>query len=218
MQVAYVKPQVVVECWVGQQQACSQDLASVDCDLETRYLRCQQAELPFTLSVPDKGTVRACSHQSAVDVPARAGVDCSRTSSVAWFRARKQSSCKAMCVWACPCMLDPGYIDQGVNPSSAACSIGPACCEASSSGNIGNTADAMMHDASGLLQVAGVLYYFPFQAGSETLPVEDNPLLAEAGEEGPTQSEMGPVTQDSTQAADGMSTVLFFFLASGLLE
>ena len=59
VQVAYVKPQVVVECWVGQQQAWSQDLASVDCDLETRYLRCQQAELPFTLIVPDKGTVRA---------------------------------------------------------------------------------------------------------------------------------------------------------------
>ena len=54
-----MKPQVVVECWVGQQQAWSQDLASVDCDLETRYLRCQQAELPFTLSVPDKGTVCA---------------------------------------------------------------------------------------------------------------------------------------------------------------
>lgn len=56
------------------------------------------------------------------------------------------------------------------------------------------------------LQVAGVMYYFPFQSGSETLPVEDNPLLADASEEGPTQSEMGPVTQDPTQAAaDGMT-------------
>ena len=53
-----------------------------------------------------------------------------------------------------------------------------------------------------------MLYYFPFQSGSETLPVEDNPLLAEAGEEGPTQSELGPVTQDPTQAADGMSIFL----------
>lgn len=77
-QAAYVKPQVVVECWVGQQQAWSQDLASVECDLETRYLRCQQAELPFTLSVPDKGTVRvpprwlhACTpkHSLIIQVP-----------------------------------------------------------------------------------------------------------------------------------------------------
>ena len=56
-QAAYLKPQVMVECWVGQKLAWSQDLAAVDCDLETRFLRCQQAELPFNLSVPDKGTV-----------------------------------------------------------------------------------------------------------------------------------------------------------------
>ena len=49
-----------------------------------------------------------------------------------------------------------------------------------------------------------MLYYFPFQAGAETLPVEDNPLLADAREEGPTQSEVGQATQDPTQAAEGM--------------
>lgn len=54
---AYSKPQVVVECRVGDKVMWSQDLASVDDDLETRYLRGQQAELPFSLSVPDKGTV-----------------------------------------------------------------------------------------------------------------------------------------------------------------
>ena len=56
---AYSKPQIQVECRVGDKLAWEQDLARVDSDLETRYLRCQQAELPFSLSVPDKGTVRS---------------------------------------------------------------------------------------------------------------------------------------------------------------
>lgn len=39
-----------------------QRLAEVDDDMETKLLRAQKAELPFTLQVPDKasGTRRAC--------------------------------------------------------------------------------------------------------------------------------------------------------------
>ena len=47
------------------------------------------------------------------------------------------------------------------------------------------------------LQVSGVLYYFPFQDGHETLPTEDNPLLARAAEPIPSQA---ATQQDPTQA------------------
>ncbi|PRW58303.1 Structural maintenance of chromosomes flexible hinge domain-containing 1 [Chlorella sorokiniana] len=50
-------PEILLRYQVDSRTVWQRRLAEVDDDMETRLLRAQQAELPFTLQVPDKGTV-----------------------------------------------------------------------------------------------------------------------------------------------------------------
>ncbi|GLC56261.1 hypothetical protein PLESTB_001085700 [Pleodorina starrii] len=52
-----VKPEICVEYLVGSRQVWRRQLAEVDDDLESRYVRAAQAKLEFELEVPGKGTV-----------------------------------------------------------------------------------------------------------------------------------------------------------------
>lgn len=47
-------PDITVQYQVDQSVVWSKRLAEVDDDMETKLLRVQRAELPFTLQVPDK--------------------------------------------------------------------------------------------------------------------------------------------------------------------
>lgn len=127
-----------------------QHLAEVEDDMETKLLRAQQAELPFTLQVPDK------------------------------VRQRRRSRCG-------------GRMRRGAAVGPSTMWLYACCLYACSFPSESTPAPHILYIPQGT--VCGVLYYYPYQGGQETLPAE-NPLTStKPASSPPFAGGGGPATQ-----------------------